>query len=193
MTNVVASQIKFDTIAEGKAIFDEYKKICKADKSRFTKSIGDGGFDNRLGKLLMQLNAEKDGKQISQATLRAHSLDKIDRRRRSEALWFAQNEQECMAFIAESKKGFSSLTALQAAMRKAGNSDEPKAKAKSNATGEAKASNVGQSDEPKAQSAGDIAFEAFCKAEDMGISFADVCMAMAELLKQEQDKSRKVA
>jgi hypothetical protein len=44
-------------------------------------------------------------------------------------------------FIKASKKGFTSLTALQAAMRKAAKADEPTAKAEP--------SNVGQSDEPK--------------------------------------------
>ena len=65
-------------------------------------------------------------------------------------MWFADNEDECRAFIKTSKKGFTSLTALQAAMRKANKSDdttsdtpsvdvEPTEKAE-------KASNVGQLD-----------------------------------------------
>jgi len=67
----------------------------------------------------------------------AHGIHTIDRRRRSEALWFVENQAECLEFMKASKKGFTSLTALQAAMRKA-NADTKPAKAEP--------SNVGQSD-----------------------------------------------
>lgn len=79
------------------------------------------GFDTRLGKLMSTLKAQSavDSGQIPTHVLRTHGIDKIDRRRRSEALWFYENQAECMEFIKASKKGFTSLTALQAAMRKA--------------------------------------------------------------------------
>lgn len=79
------------------------------------------GFDTRLGKLMSTLKAQSavDSGQIPTHVLRTHGIDKIDRRRRSEALWFYENQAECLEFIKASKKGFTSLTALQAAMRKA--------------------------------------------------------------------------
>jgi len=101
------------------------------------------GFDTRLGKLLSTLKAQSalDSGQIPTHVLRTHGIANIDRRRRAEALWFYENQAECVAFIKASKKGFTSLTALQAAMRKAAKADEPTAKAEP--------SNVGHSDEPK--------------------------------------------
>jgi hypothetical protein len=79
------------------------------------------GFDTRLGKLMSVLKAQStvDSGQIPTHVLRTHGIANIDRRRRSEALWFYENQAECLEFIKASKKGFTSLTALQAAMRKA--------------------------------------------------------------------------
>ena len=101
------------------------------------------GFDTRLGKVLVELKAQSslDSGQISRQTLVTYGVANIDRRRRSEALWFVENEVECREFIKNSKKGYTSLTALQKAMRDAAKADdEPTAKAD-------KVSNVGQSDE----------------------------------------------
>lgn len=124
-------------VKEGKALARIWKQTNSLKDS--TKA---NGFDTRLGKLLQQLKASStvDSGQISRQALKDHGIHTIDRRRRAEALWFVENETECRAFIANSKKGFSSLTALQAAMRKAAKAaDEPTAKAEP--------SNVGQSDE----------------------------------------------
>jgi len=123
-------------VAEGKALAKIWKQTNSLKDS--TKA---NGFDTRLGKLMQELKAQStlDSGQISRQTLVAYGIHTIDRRRRSEALWFVENETECRDFIAKSKKGFSSLTALQAAMRKA----EQPAKAET--------SNVGQSAEPTAK------------------------------------------
>jgi hypothetical protein len=101
------------------------------------------GFDTRLGKLLSVLKAQSssDNGQIPTHVLRTHGIDKIDRRRRSEALWFYENQADCLEFIKNSKKGFSSLTALQAAMRKAAKANVPTEQP----------SNVGQSDAKQAK------------------------------------------
>lgn len=124
-------------VKEGKALARIWKQTNSLKDS--TKA---NGFDTRLGKLLQQLKASStvDSGQISRQALRDHGIHTIDRRRRAEALWFVENETECRAFIANSKKGFSSLTALQAAMRKAAKAatEEPTAKAEP--------SNVGQSE-----------------------------------------------
>jgi len=123
-------------VAEGKALAKIWKQTNSLKDS--TKA---NGFDTRLGKLLQQLKAQSslDSGQVSRQVLTDYGIHTIDRRRRAEALWFVENETECRDFIAKSKKGFSSLTALQAAMRKA----EQPAKAET--------SNVGQSAEPTAK------------------------------------------
>ena len=126
-------------VKEGKALARIWNQTNSLKDS--TKA---SGFDTRLGKLLQQLKAQSslDSGQVSRQVLVAHGIHTIDRRRRAEALWFVENEVECRDFIAKSKKGFSSLTALQAAMRKASKeAEQPTAKAEP--------SNVGQSSEAK--------------------------------------------
>jgi len=125
-------------VKEGKALGKMWSALHNVRQS--TKA---NGFDTRLGKLLVELKAQStlDNGQISRQTLTTHGIHNIDRRRRSEALWFVENEVACRAFMDCSKKGFTSLTALQKAMRDAAKADdEPTAKAD-------KVSNVGQSDE----------------------------------------------
>ena len=135
-TKVVGTTIDA-MIKEGKALARIWKQTNSLKDS--TKA---SGFDTRLGKLLQQLKASSplDSGQISRQTLTTHGIHTIDRRRRAEALWFVENEVECRDFIKASKKGFTSLTALQAAMRKASKeADAPKQP-------KAEPSNVGQSD-----------------------------------------------
>ena len=76
-------------VKEGKALYSIWKQTNSLKDS--TKSRG---FDTRLGKLLQQLKAQSplDSGQISRQTLATYHVDKIDRRRRSEALWFVENE-----------------------------------------------------------------------------------------------------
>ena len=143
-TKVVGTTIDA-MIKEGKALARIWKQTNSLKDS--TKA---SGFDTRLGKLLQQLKASSplDSGQISRQTLTTHGIHTIDRRRRSEALWFVENEVECREFIKASKKGFTSLTALQAAMRKASKEADTKpAKAEPVKAAPAKAepSNVGQS------------------------------------------------
>ncbi len=135
-TKVVGTTIDA-MIKEGKAL----GRIWKQTNS-LTASTKASGFDTRLGKLLQQLKASSplDSGQISRQTLTTHGVHVIDRRRRAEALWFVENEVECRDFIKASKKGFTSLTALQAAMRKASKEDAAPQQPK------AEPSNVGQSE-----------------------------------------------
>ncbi len=102
--------------AEGFALAQEWKSITKGDKARFTKATKADGFDTRLGKLMQKLKAE-GGERISSDRLKDCGINGIDKRRRSEALWFVENETACRDFMQASKKGFTSLTALQAAMK----------------------------------------------------------------------------
>ena len=128
-------------VKEGKALGKMWSTLNSVKQS--TKA---NGFDTRLGKLLSTLKAQSahDSGQIPTHVLRTHGIANIDRRRRAEALWFYENQAECVEFIKNSKKGFTSLTALQAAMRKAA-----KAEAETTAPSKDEPSNIGQSDEPK--------------------------------------------
>jgi len=99
--------------SEGKALATIWKGIVKGNFDNATKAEG---FDTRLGKLMLALKAE-GGQRISTDRLKDCGINGIDKRRRSEALWFVENETACRDFIQASKKGFTSLTALQAAMK----------------------------------------------------------------------------
>jgi hypothetical protein len=140
-------------IAEGKALFDIWKKKESSAKAAFTNDTKAEGFDTRLGNLLLKLQkaSSMNGGRISREILATHNLHKIDKRRRSEALWFVKNQSEATAFIETSKKGFTSLTALQAAMRKAAKADKPQTTEgeTQTETTEGETSNVGQSQPPK--------------------------------------------
>jgi len=128
-------------VKEGKALASIWKQT-----NSLKDSTKPNGFDTRLGKLLQQLKAQStlDSGQVSRQTLTTYGIHTIDRRRRAEALWFVENEVECRDFMKASKKGFTSLSALQKAMNKASNeakvSDKP---------AKAEPSDVGQSDDNK--------------------------------------------
>ena len=124
--------------AEGRKLGQMWARLHDVKQSTQPK-----GFDTRLGKVLVELKAQSslDNGQISRQTLIHYGVANIDRRRRSEALWFVENEVKCREFIKNSKKGYTSLTALQKAMR------EATAKAEVIKEAADKVSNVGQSDE----------------------------------------------
>ena len=128
-------------VKEGKALGSIWRQT-----NSLKQTIKANGFDTRLGKLLQELKAQSssDNGQIPTHVLRTHGIQQIDRRRRSEALWFVENEKECREFIANGNFKGSSLTALQAAMRKAAKADDTE-------TTEGEPSNVGQSDEAPAK------------------------------------------
>ena len=139
-TQVEGTSINAD-IKEGKALGSIWRQT-----NSLKQTIKANGFDTRLGKLMQKLKAQSslDSGQISRQVLTTYGIHCIDRRRRSEALWFVENETEVRAFIETSGFKGSSLTALQAAMRKAAKgSDEP---AKAEQPAKAEPSNVGQSD-----------------------------------------------
>ena len=143
ITKVEGTSIDAD-IKEGKALGSIWRQT-----NSLKQTIKANGFDTRLGKLMQKLKAQSslDSGQISRQTLTTYGIHCIDRRRRSEALWFVENETEVRAFIETSGFKGSSLTALQAAMRKAAKgSDEPQ-----NEQPKAEPSNVGQSDEAPAK------------------------------------------
>ena len=165
-------------VKEGKALYSIWKQTNSLKDS--TKA---SGFDTRLGKLLQQLKAQSplDSGQISRQTLATYHVDKIDRRRRSEALWFVENEIECREFIKNSKKGFTSLTALQAAMRKASKeaeADTAKAEAVEDQPSKEEVSNVGQKSKP---SKDDIVQSIIKACQYSGIDLLDIAEALMEI------------
>ena len=191
MTTSTINKPEINTLeAEGFILAAEWKQISKADVRRFNAFTKADGFDTRLGKLLQQLKAE-GGERISSQRLKDCGIHIVDRRRRSEALWFVENEKECRQFLAESKKGFTSLTALQAAMRKA--VAEPKAEAAST-KGEAK-SNVGPNSEAKEAAKpvitkGDIVKQLKAVCEATGINVLDV---IDDILAEYADNAKAVS
>jgi len=106
--------------SEGKALASIWRGIIKGNLENSTKA---DGFDTRLGKLMLKLKAE-GGQRISSDRLKDCGIAKIDKRRRAEAMWFVENETTCRDFIQASKKGFTSLTALQSAMKKAAKAEQ---------------------------------------------------------------------
>ena len=111
-------------VAEGKALGKMWNAINSVKQT--TKA---NGFDTRLGKLLSELKAQStvDSGQIPTHVLRTHGIANIDRRRRSEALWFFENQADCVEFMKASKKGYTSLSALQKAMKAAAKEDTAEA------------------------------------------------------------------
>ena len=110
--------------SEGSALAEMYKKEQTSLKKKFTQSIKMDQLSYRLGKLLNTLSAEAEGGRIKSKRLAEVGIANIDKRRRAEALWFYQNYKKATAFIKASKKGFTSLTALQLAMKKADKSND---------------------------------------------------------------------
>ena len=165
-------------VKEGKALYSIWKQTNSLKDSTKAK-----GFDTRLGKLLQQLKAQSplDSGQISRQTLATYHVDKIDRRRRSEALWFVENEVECREFIKNSKKGFTSLTALQAAMRKASKEAEAEpteVEAEEAEPSKEEVSNVGRSSKP---SKDDIVKSIIKACQYSGIDLLDIAEALMEI------------
>ena len=129
--------------SEGSALAEMYKKEQTSLKKKFTQSIKMDQLSYRLGKLLDTLTAEAEGGRIKSKRLAEVGIANIDKRRRSEALWFYQNYDKATAFIKASKKGFTSLTALQSAMKKADKSnDGPSTEGNTEGDTEGKPSNV---------------------------------------------------
>ena len=176
--------------SEGKALATIWKGIVKGNFDNATKAEG---FDTRLGKLMLALKAE-GGQRISTDRLKDCGINGIDKRRRSEALWFVENETACRDFIQASKKGFTSLTALQAAMKPKA---DPKPKADTETPVEPKAddkSNVGldsEADKAETKSASDIALEALVQCELNGVSKAKFLAALKEQLELLDDSTDK--
>jgi len=164
--------------AEGFALAKQWREICKADAKRFTTHTKADGFDTRLGKLMQQLKLE-GGERITSQRLKDCGIHVIDKRRRSEALWFVENEIECRQFLAESKKGFTSLTALQAAMKSAKSNVGPNTEGEEKSGGVVTEGDTGMDDASKpVMSQADVilSLKAMCQAN--GLNVLDIVDAL---------------
>ena len=190
-TKVVGTTIDA-MIKEGKALATIWKQTNSLKAS--TKA---SGFDTRLGKLLQQLKASSplDSGQISRQTLTTHGVHIIDRRRRSEALWFVENEVDCREFMKSSKKGFTSLSALQRAAREAAKANTSSKEEDTNSeadNSEAERSDVGPSeDKPKVVVTKTLLVNTILQqAEINKIDLEEVIM---DLMEAQERKNQKVA
>lgn len=120
-TNNTNTNTTAATEIEGHELAALWAKREAADRRVFRRDIADGGFDNRLGKLLVALYADNPGTYLDKAVVKAHKLDTIPGQRRSDALWFAREGESDLVqgVLKASKRGFTSLAALKAACDKA--------------------------------------------------------------------------
>ena len=180
---------------QGKALAEEWEVITKGDKKRFNKSTKADGFDTKLGQLMVELKAE-GGERIASQRLRDCHLHLISKQRRAEALWFVENEDAARKFIAKSKNGYTSLSALQKAFTK---SNKPKAEDTEDTNSEADVkSDVG----PTASDGGTITAEevfkhlvAVCKHNQIDLlDIAEMLMEVDTVSEAEEaDEDYKVA
>ena len=173
--------------AQGKALHTAWKRIVRAEKRQITE------FDLPLGKLLMELQAEGEGR-ISKARLRDCNLHAIDRRRRSDAKKLAENWDVLEPMLPRFTSTSALLKAWQVEQKA---SDEPKAEKVTEETTEGKASDVGQNAKPKAKrmSADDVAVAVLDMLEANGISLDDFNKSFKEIsaILKDEDKSKKAA
>ena len=144
---------------------------------------------------MVELKAE-GGERIASQRLRDCHLHLISKQRRAEALWFVENEDAARKFIAESKKGYTSLSALQKAFTK---SNKPKAEDTEDTNSEADVkSDVG----PTASDGGTITAEevfkhlvAVCKHNQIDLlDIAEMLMEVDTVSEAEEaDEDYKVA
>jgi|14BtaG_2_1085337.scaffolds.fasta_scaffold00087_30 hypothetical protein len=165
---IKAKKTKFET--------GEFKEHTKAD-----------GFDTVLGHLMVLLTSETDSGRIKSTRLADCGINIVDKRRRSEAKWFVENEVECREFIAKSKKGFTSLTALQSAMSKANkqasSSTDDKASTKDKPKADASPKTSEAKQRPVELSKDEIFKQLIKVCNDSGVDIMDI----AEMLLREAD------
>ena len=177
---------------QGADIARQWKSITKGDKARFTQHTQADGFDMQLGKLMVTLSVECEGR-VKSSRLADCGINVVDKRRRSEAMWFVNNEVDARKFIAKSKKGFTSLSALQKAMavadKKASSKDDTASTDKPEASSKPEADASPKTSEAKPATKETIFKEllAICKASDVDIMvIAEMLMMEAEMLTEEE-------
>ena len=109
-----------DIFTESKALITIFISSEKKAIKDFSKAIGDGGFENRLGKLMVAIREKATDAADLKQLMRKTGLKAIDRQRLAEAEWFEVNRETDIvkATIKDSKKGFSSIGGIQNAIRR---------------------------------------------------------------------------
>ena len=120
ITPTTGTTIKQDA-AEGKAIAKLIKARTAKGIKAFAADTAENGMDTRLGTLLLKLMTESSSKSgfATKVQLKTNNLDTIDRRDRSDAIWFATNRAEAIAFNTDNGGRFTTISTLQQAMVKA--------------------------------------------------------------------------
>jgi hypothetical protein len=166
---------------QGSNLAKQDAKEMKSLQSKTTKVVRNtDSLDYQLGKLQSDILKLENVKIISKELAKKYSINRIDRRRRSEALWLFNNFSEVNSWLNKTKKRFISITSLKFAFDKANkpktsekSKDEPKVQDEPKAQEEV--SNVGQS-EPKVQkklSVSEFTLEVLVQLEIQGISAKD--------------------
>lgn len=102
-------------VTEGKALAKIWTARERAEAKRFDGDILDGGFDNRLGKLLVAVYATLEaGKYIPKNIAKAYGLDKIDSQRKSDARTWEDMGEEMRTLLIEENPAIKSLQRLVA-------------------------------------------------------------------------------
>ena len=113
---------------EGHALARVWRARDKVERSQFVSDTENvPSFDSSLKRpkgLLVRTGAIMVAISEDKTTLMKSGLNSVDKRRRSECKWFFENLKECQAFIAQSKKGYGNLSALQKAMSKIAKADD---------------------------------------------------------------------
>ena len=109
-----------DIFTESKALITIFISSEKKAIKDFSKAIGDGGFENRLGKLMVAIREKATDAADLKQLMRKTGLKAIDRQRLAEAEWFEinRNTDVVKATIKDSKKGFTSIGGIQNAIRR---------------------------------------------------------------------------
>ena len=120
-TNVVDLTTAEGRLLEGTTLSTLWNTRQDKARKQFSKDISVGGFDRRLGQLVLivrSLNSEAADLKLAMKELK---LSSIDRRRISEAVWLEENvdSEAVQAVLKASKKGFTTIGGLQNAMRQA--------------------------------------------------------------------------
>ena len=179
-------------------------KETKSLQSKTTKVVRNtDSLDYQLGKLQSDILKLENVKIISKELAKTYSINRIDRRRRSEALWLFNNFSEVNSWLNKTKKRFISITSLKFAFDKA-NKPKTSEKSKDEPKAQEEVSNVGQSetsekssDEPKVQkklTASEVALEVLVQLEIHGISAKDFAREFNSQYKENKElDSKKVA
>ena len=123
MTDQIKGTVVLDLdpamVTEGKALAKIWTARERAEAKRFDGDILVGGFDNRLGKLLVAVYATLEaGKYIPKNIAKAYGLDKIDSQRKSDARTWEDMGETMQARLLEENPTIKSLQRLVAVYAK---------------------------------------------------------------------------